>query len=864
MSICDAPCGRLPNPPKMPMNLQASWIWTPEDLPRQNQFVFFRKSFTLTGKPDEASCVLTAERFYQVWINGVSLGQGPASGHPSEKACDLYDVSQWLHPGRNVVAVVVQFDGDVDAGDGHGRWYVPPTRGGLWCQVMGRIGEASFRTASDETWTTRRAIGWRADVHYMNDLYFQEVYRAGADPPDWNTADFDDGAWSQAVRLGEADGMGADGGPLPWGKLVPRDFPLLTRTCYLPVHVEPGEVVERMGGGDNPNATGRPYPNIALQLTLEPVERLSKAIVEEEAALLHPGGDAACMLCNSDPFESVELFDGVHDATLTLDFGQLRNAHLVLEVEGPIGACLDIGYGPNLLDGRVSPYRSSRTAWADRLILSDGPQRWRSFFWRQFRFVQITLRNARGPVRLRRVEAEAVTHTWDRTTRFSCSDPELETFWRVAERTAEVCTMDVFSDTFAREGCQYSNDVSQMLPASVALHGDAPFYRRYLRQFALSQLPNGVFMDACPGKGSFSQISPDAGFLHVKAVWEHYARFGQRDLIEEHWEPIRRHLAFWGALVNARGLLTVEDTHKALDTGFWWPWMDWAPIDRQGEHLPLNARYLSNLRAAAGMGRLLGDDESAMACEEHADRIAGVLKKEFWDERRGLFVDALVNGRQGSIVSEHSQGLMLQLGLATRQQAERLTAVWRQSPQDLVEANIPFIFHVLEGLMDYGYAEMAMNLLRRLRRHLRLGQETFGEVWTMKAAQSEDGWRTMDSRAVAHGAASWPVTFLLEHVVGLQPRWGTLKALRLAPIPVVDRAQVTWCGIEVQWEQSGREWHLVARFAQPTPVEFVLPFPPAAVQSLWVDGQEKPVQALLRMEPRKALDVRVERVAIGD
>ena len=216
MSVCDAQYDSPPNPPEMPMDLRASWIWTPEDLPRQNQFVLFRKSFTLTGKPDEASCVLTAERFYQVWINGVWLGQGPASGHPSEKACDFYDVGELLHMGRNVVAVVVQFDGDVDMGDGlHGRWYVPPTRGGLWCQLEGRIGAAAFQTASDETWTTQRASGWRADVHYMNDLYFQEVNRAGADPPDWNTAAFDDRAWSQAVRLGEADGVGADGRPLP-------------------------------------------------------------------------------------------------------------------------------------------------------------------------------------------------------------------------------------------------------------------------------------------------------------------------------------------------------------------------------------------------------------------------------------------------------------------------------------------------------------------------------------------------------------------------------------------------------------------------------------------------------------------------
>ena len=71
--------------------------------------------------------------------------------------------------------------------------------------------------------------------------------------------------------------------------------------------------------------------------------------------------------------------------------------------------------------------------------------------------------------------------------------------------------MDIFTDTFAREGRQYSNDVTQMLPASVALHGDAPFYHCYLRQFSLAQLPNGVFMDACNAEGEAEDRTTQVG-----------------------------------------------------------------------------------------------------------------------------------------------------------------------------------------------------------------------------------------------------------------------------------------------------------------------------------------------------------------
>ncbi|MFH1005958.1 MAG: hypothetical protein V1800_00465 [Candidatus Latescibacterota bacterium] len=101
MVACEAPPACPQHSPEMPTDLKASWIWTAEALPLRNQFVFLRKSFTLTGQPDAAVCALTAERFYQLWVNGIWLGQGPALGHPSEKACDVYDVRELLRPGKN-------------------------------------------------------------------------------------------------------------------------------------------------------------------------------------------------------------------------------------------------------------------------------------------------------------------------------------------------------------------------------------------------------------------------------------------------------------------------------------------------------------------------------------------------------------------------------------------------------------------------------------------------------------------------------------------------------------------------------------------------------------------------------------------
>ncbi len=838
--------GDMTQPSPVPAKFwQANWIWTLDALTQRNQFVLLRKAFELDGQPDEAVCAITAERAYQLWVNGEWVGEGPAIGFVTEKSCDTYDIASLLKPGKNAIAVVVQFDGDVDMGDGaHTRWQGPKTRGGMLCQLDGKSAGRDFCIVSDSTWTARRAQSRHNHTAFLNDLYYQEVYRIGRDPIGWQLPDFDDSDWPHAVILGDANGNGLDGNPLPWQKLVLRNFPVLTRREILPVSVQAGEVVERVGFGDWPQEGDQPYPDLSLQMSLETVLPVNKTSIQ--------CGDV-CVLANSDPFEPVETFDGLRDATLILDFGHLRNARLVIEVDGPEGACLDIGYAPNLLDGRLTPYRPTRTSWADRVVLSSGEHTWRSFFWRQFRYVQITVRNAQSPVRLLKVAAEAVNQTWDSSSQFHCYDPEMVSFWEAAQRTAELGTLDRLMDNASRECRNYVVDPGPL----VALHGDSPFFYWYLRQLSLAQLPNGLLMDSCPGKSSYTQITSCLGFRHVIHIWDHYARFGKESLLREHWETVRKHLDFWGKLVDERGLLTIETAREAIGPSFQF-WIDDARIDLRGESLPVNALYLANLRVGAWVAQILGHGSEADDYLQRATSIGEILSSEFWDDNRGVFVDALIDGEQSPMSSEHSQGLMLYCGLASLDQAERLTQVWREFPQELAEADVTFQKYILEGIVDYGYLPLAITLLQRLRRHARPGQETFGEMWGLNAhGGSGDPWRTAESRAIAQGcAAAWANAFLMEHIAGIQPRWGTHGAIRIAVV-ACGPVQAEWCGIKLRWERQPDGWHLSAKFSEPTPVEFALSFPIDDVKALTINGQPYPIQMDTRLESTTELDVHI-------
>ena len=844
--------------------LKASWIWTGLDLPIQNQFVHFRKTFTLNHHAEFVECLITAERFYQLWINGKWVGQGPAPSHPYQKLYDLYEVSDALIGGENVIAATVQFDGDLPIRGsqrlrrGSGRWYTIPTIGAFWCQLEIQGDRDLFLIPTDETWSTWYSRSRHSDVHRLNDQYFQEIYSFGKEPYGWRSAGFDEGSWTRALVLGDSTGKSKTGGSLPWRNLTPRPFPPFSYDLHLPQQVSTGEVIEKMSAEDG--------SDIALRMTTESVAPLSKASIRGEAFLM--GADHGdCVLSNSDPSESPDSFDGIHCATMIFDFASIRNAHLLLEVEGPSGAYLDIGYGPDLVDGKVNPYRSPRTSWADRIILDNADRspadngKWRSFFFRQFRYLQITLRNASEPVRLRRVVAEQVTNTWESTANFYCSDSDLNAFWSMAEKTAELCTLDMFVDNASREMRQYSGDIAQMVPATFALHGDTPFCHSYFRQISMAQREDGIFMDCSPGKEISDDITIayDHGFLHVHTIWEYFVRFGRRSLLEEHWGAIKRHLSVWGSMVNGRGLLTVEGTRETLKPAFLYPWFDWADIDRRGEQLLLNAFYLLNLREGAEIARIMGEKELASEYQTKGEKISGILRSEFWDAQRGVFVDALIEGEQSSKASEHAQGMMLLLGLAEASQADRIVELWRNSPDTLAEAEISFLYYILKGLVGYGFRTFALATFRRLNRHRHAGREAFGETWSLSGSPAIGRWMTMDARAVAQGSAAWPLAYLLEEVAGLQPRWGTRGALRLAPFGEIENLKMEWCNTTLHWKRDARKCLFEARFPNPTPIEFVLPFAPGSVRSLHCNGKEVAVESPVHFEPRTQLDVGIER-----
>ena len=91
----------------------ARWIWSAEaPSPLPGTFVLFRKEFSIGKKPMSCAGRIFADTRYRLFVNGRRVQSGPAPCDPRWPELDPFDITEFLHEGKNVVAVEVAFLGN--------------------------------------------------------------------------------------------------------------------------------------------------------------------------------------------------------------------------------------------------------------------------------------------------------------------------------------------------------------------------------------------------------------------------------------------------------------------------------------------------------------------------------------------------------------------------------------------------------------------------------------------------------------------------------------------------------------------------------------------------------------------------------
>ncbi len=157
------------------------WIWdrtAPEGVTKR----YFRRVINIAKMPKHAELVLSCDNGYVAYVNGVKVGEEPASSTEGWAQAERYAVAPHLREGRNVIAICAENAGGP---------------GGLIVE---------FRVVDDPEAVTARLRGeWK--------LVSNGNFRVSPAPPEgWTETAFDDAAWPRAHVIGAPP-------VAPWGTI---------------------------------------------------------------------------------------------------------------------------------------------------------------------------------------------------------------------------------------------------------------------------------------------------------------------------------------------------------------------------------------------------------------------------------------------------------------------------------------------------------------------------------------------------------------------------------------------------------------------------------------------------------------------
>ncbi len=197
----------------------AKWIWAPSST--TNQWVAFRRSFTLGSAPSKAVTQIAADSKYWLWVNGTlvvfegGLKRGP---NRTETYYDEIDLAPYLTSGRNTVALLVWYFGK------QGFSHNSSGKGGLLFQSDIQAGSTTTQVVSDSSWKhtvhpgySHNTSGTQANFRLPESNIHYDA-RSASVMAGWRSPGFDDSAWSAPTDFGAV-------GAAPWNGLVRRPVP---------------------------------------------------------------------------------------------------------------------------------------------------------------------------------------------------------------------------------------------------------------------------------------------------------------------------------------------------------------------------------------------------------------------------------------------------------------------------------------------------------------------------------------------------------------------------------------------------------------------------------------------------------------
>lgn len=724
----------------------------------------FRTTLTLDVIPATVPARLTADSRYALVVNGVEVGRGPARSQPRKQKYDEYDLAPVLREGANTIAVLVSYYGHPTA-----FWQPAIANGGLGQDAVlafeAHLGDDWL--ISDADWKVHRSTAWTSpDLEGLEGVPV-ELVDARELPVGWDSPDFDDSAWPSAYLRPAAHigGFGRTQPPTdPYGALLPRG----TATVGGP-RVTPAEA--RVS--DQVTFAGAPGEH--------PVTRV-RAALDGHAVL-------------TDPLVSlpVPAPSGRGTATIvSLDFGRVVVGTVHITLRAAAGTTLDILYRERPHSADESPSFSIPRTGA-RYIARGHDDRFDAVEINGMRYAHLLISGGDDSTVIDSVEVQERLYPHTGEAYFRSDDAEIDALYRAGIRTVQCNAQDAFTDCPTREQRAWVGDGVVHQLVHLTTNADWRLARAYT---ALGNSPryDGILPMSVVGEieSSGGYTIPDWSMHWVHGVHNLYRYLGDLDEIRALLPTVEGILRWYLPYVDERG--TIADVPE-------WNLVDWSSVFATGRSSLLTALWVRGLTEFAELSRFAGNSGAAEWAEGLA-AAAAVGFEDFWDERRGTYIDHIVGGEAQAPASQAAGATAIVSGLAPRSRWDRIldaitdpsTLVVRSwiggadgsydeqkisdqirgiqridwdADREVVIAEPFYSYVVHDAVALGGRAGDLVTLMRRWSQFLVDGYDTFGECW---------GWGTP-----VHGWSSAPTRDLVAYVLGVTPAEPGFASVRVAP-----------------------------------------------------------------------------------
>jgi hypothetical protein len=484
------------------------------------------------------------------------------------------------------------------------------------------------------------------------------------------------------------------------------------------------------------------------------------------------------------------------------DLGQNFSGWPRIAVRGPAGVHVKLVCG-ELLDGEglVTQRSSGGPNWFTYTLAGGAEEDWHPrFTYYGFRYVQV---EAPANVAVVRVEGQFLHATAERVGSFSTSSAVVNRIHKLIDMAVLSNFHSVLTDCPHREKLGWLEVSHLMAPSIMANYDAAAFYAKIADDMGQAQTAGGLVPDIAPEYVVFQRgfrDSPEWGSAFIIAPWLAYQRYGDRRVLERHYDGMARYAWYLGG--KAEGHIVSHGLGDWCDIGPGSPGVSQqTPAGVTG-----TAIYYWDLRILANIARLLGRRDEAMRYEVLAADVRGAFNRRFYHSAPAGYASG----------SQTSNAMPLVLGLAEPawrgQLVESLAGDVRGRGYSVTSGDVGHRF-LLRALAENGRSDVVYRMVSKT------GTPGYGYQIEHGATSLTEAWDANPKLSQNHCMLGHVEEWFYEFLGGIAPAPDAAGFDKIVfqpqPVEGIDWVETTYHSIRgetaCRWRREGNQVRIEVR-----------------------------------------------------